>query len=183
MGHKRGHYKKRQPKPIRRLDGDQKHCPNSLREILNHIRETADEGGILSHVLYTQALDKAWDGPRYGIHTITDSIFQATEDGTHTVEYYHLEAYARELGVPSGLLLLLSRLHADNRGREDTGTASGKSRRTDAEKEADRREALSVIHGVRAALDQCEIGLLETGKLDVRGAVAQFRVARSKPSS
>jgi hypothetical protein len=153
---KRGRYKTHRRKHITRLEGDQRRCPNALREIFNHIRETANAGKPASHVSYAENLNAAWDGPRYGIEKITESIFEATEDGNHAVEYYHMEAYAREIGVPSSLILLFSRLQADLTQNPSSSTA------------------LKVLKSLRAAIIYCESEVDRSGTFDLRAAVSVY---------
>ena len=51
---------------------------------------------------------------------MTTVIFRASEAGSKPFHYFYLEAYARALGVPSALILLISRIHSEV---EDGGSA------------------------------------------------------------
>lgn len=104
---------------IERHAPDRKKLPFSLRELFNHLRETADGGGPVSHVEYAEHLNEAWLGPRYGVDRITTSIFDTTEDGENNLTYWMIEAYARQLRVPSALLLLVSRIGAELASPDD----------------------------------------------------------------
>lgn len=157
MAEKRGVYRARRKKTIRRLEGTRRRVPNSLREIFNAIRETADNGEPTNHAQFLSLLQASWTTPDYGVTELKPSIFRTTEDGRHPLYYYQIEAYARQLGVPSALILALSRAQAEL-GEDPQG-----------------RSALSIISGLRAALANCESSIRETGELDLRDAIDAFR--------
>lgn len=130
--------RKHAPKRVRLRSGKDKKSPNSIREVLNSIREcSGPNGGIATHQSFVEMLDAAWRGPRYGIHSVTRSVFERTEDGTHNLSYAHLEMYARVCGAPVALLLLVSRINAELRS-------------------ADAERAREVLNGMRAAINEAE---------------------------
>jgi hypothetical protein len=153
--HKRGPYRTHQLKEIRRLDGNDRRCPNSLREIFNHIRETAENGEPANHLAYLNRLNEAWKGPRFGVETLTDAIFKSTEDGKRTLAFYQMQAYALEAGVPLALILLLSRLWAETR-------------------DGDKTLALRTLAAVHEAIAFCDGELRSTGRVDVRGTIDAY---------
>lgn len=151
----RGKYKSRKPKVIKASDGNNKRSPHSLRKLFNFLRETADHGGKMSHEAYAEKLSAAWVGPRYGVSEITTAIFETTEDGKHRLFYWNIEAYAREVGVPSALLLLLSRVQSELSN-------------------ASPAEALLVINGMKAAIELCEQGVADPSGLDIRAVIDAY---------
>lgn len=162
MARNGGKNKKYARKEIKRIDGSERKSPNSLREILNHIRETEDcDGGVLSHTLFLEKLNASWGARRYGIGPINKSVYERTEDGNHALGYRDIEMYARQTGVPGALLLLLSRVRAELSPVENID------------------RAVAVLVGIEAAAAAIR-AQLQGGRaddLDVRAAIAAYKNA------
>ena len=93
-------------------------CPNSLRFVLTACRTGyAGKARGVNKAFFHTLLNLRWPGARLSKVSIPYSIYEATEATPEQghLYYYHIEAYARALKVPAALLLLISRVYAENR--------------------------------------------------------------------
>jgi hypothetical protein len=103
------------------LEEKDKVAPDSVRYVLTACRTTFNQGNAtpngVNQSVFAEILTREWPQERLGIHGFSRHIVSNLENGIGKIQYGHLEAYGRALGVPAGLLLLISRTryeHAQN---------------------------------------------------------------------
>lgn len=154
-------------KPIERLPREKQKTPHSLLRVFEAARLTFDPKKKLLRPAFVDKLVIAWKKAgraaawrdsegRYG-EKITKQIFDATEAGTDKLFYWQIEAYSHVLEIPSGVILLTSRLTAAKVHEREQPTDNAGQPVTDAS------DAENVVRGLRAFLDHYE-GV--TAKLD-----------------
>ena len=91
---------------------DSKQNPASLRTVFRYIREMNDsspeafEKKLLPYCV------------RYGKKKMPAKTIRQIENDHTRIQYWHIELYSNYIGIPSGALLLFSRLKADERDKK-----------------------------------------------------------------
>lgn len=171
------HYKKRTPTVIRRIEGSEKRAPNSIREILVHIRERFYPGDDLtSQLQFLDSLAQTWGPKRYGVTAPTRAIFRTTEHGQNGISYAHLEMYARALNVPVALLLILSRVRSELYSPTDGIDPIAEETKV--------ARARRVLAGIRAATKKLESQITKGGMdaMDLDMVILAYQKAGGPPS-
>ena len=126
------HHAARQDVPFEERDDAHKFCPDSLRFVLTAARLgfSVDHSPNRTEFREISRTRRGQKGRLFARTNSAEDILYATEDGTTQFHYFHLEAYARALGLPSSFLLLISRLYSDvsdGKTAEATATLQGMS--------------------------------------------------------
>lgn len=111
--------KKSTPKERRKLvpfhkisDQGKRNNPQSLRKVLHDITHEKYGKNLQRAATQLQGFIRRRHGRTLHANFSDEILFNLLTDRTH-IKYYHLEAYARSLSIPITLLLLYSRLVAN----------------------------------------------------------------------
>lgn len=111
---------------IRQQNETEKKNPNSVRFLLGHIINVYFDGNIAKAARELRKFGGRYKDERddRGPKVLnTKSILRILQDEDH-VTYWHLEIFARFLGIPTGTLLLVSRMLAVARYNSDPEVAA-----------------------------------------------------------
>ena len=132
----------------------EKRCPDSIRFVLMAARKTFNAGRPVNHTVFREAMNASWPRGRLGREDFTHTVFESTEQGVAPFYYGYIEGYARALGVPSSLILLISRSISD---REDRGSLA----------------SLEMLRRFEAALSQIRVEI-DAGRIKTDRAVRRI---------
>jgi hypothetical protein len=90
--------------------------PQSLRRVLYDLTTKKFDHNLKVTASELKAALRTRHGRTLHSTLSKESLFNILSDRTH-IKYYHLEAYARKLGIPVSLIVLYSRLTANQQDR------------------------------------------------------------------